>query len=286
MTSQHHNHNPNQNQIFGQDPELDFFMYYDPKTYVPKPFFFYQPDPSIKGALFNFSPANLVYGDAPKSHGHGGSCLTTMYRMDNVACPIPTGTGPAMADPSSTAPMGQIVPLKFQTPVMQCLFGLCKNERGNRDVFKLKLGFGGANNKQELADFFHTCAAFDASNTDVLLKHKASWFSDADIMSDDEVRRTYSAISRLGRSKATKKSYPPHLALTLTRQAGKFKTRTFDHEGKCVELTEALIRPGTKLRAIFEYRGMWFANGKESPSCHAIQLQVLQPDIPVNFSFA
>jgi hypothetical protein len=180
-------------------------------------------------------------------------------------------------------------PLLLQTPVMKAPFGLSKWDNDGKNVAKynIDLSFGGKDTSPQISAFYDVLDSMDKRLVDVGFASQSTWFKGKKYTSREIVEALYTPMIKLAKDKQTGEvtdRFPPTVKLTIPFKDNAFKCDVYDDKKNIVDLNN-IDTKGSKITAIIQCSGLWFAGGKYGTSWRVVQMRVV-PSMSVLSSYA
>ena len=173
-------------------------------------------------------------------------------------------------------------PLIMQTPQMSAPFGLSKwdnNDNGKgTPKYTLDLSFKGMDSNPNLQAFYASLEALDKKLVEDGFKNQQSWFKGKKYGSQEIVEALYTPLIRHAKDKMTGEitdKYPPTFKLTVPFKEGHFTCEVYDDKRNCIDLS-SIETKGSRVTAIIQCMGLWFAGGKFGSTWRVVQMKVTQ----------
>ncbi len=168
-------------------------------------------------------------------------------------------------------------PLILQTPTMSAPFGLSTWDNDGKGPLKysLDLSFKGMDRNAGLQTFYNVLEAIDKKMIEDGLANAASWFKGKKV-SKDVLEALYTPLIRHAKDKngdITDK-YPPTFKVTVPNKDGKPTCEVYDDKRELVDLL-AMQTKGSRVTAIVQWMGLWFAGGKYGTTWKVLQMKVV-----------
>jgi hypothetical protein len=168
-------------------------------------------------------------------------------------------------------------PLILQTPTMTAPFGLSTWDNDGKGPLKysLDLSFKGMDRNAGLQTFYNVLEAIDKRMIDDGLANAATWFKGKKV-SKDVLEALYTPLIRHAKDKngdITDK-YPPTFKVTVPNKEGKPTCEVYDEKRNIVDLM-SLQTKGSRVMAIVQWMGLWFAGGKYGTTWKVLQMKVV-----------
>jgi hypothetical protein len=168
-------------------------------------------------------------------------------------------------------------PLILQTPTMTAPFGLSTWDNDGKGPLKysLDLSFKGMDRNAGLQTFYNVLEAIDKKMIEDGLANAATWFKGKKV-SKDVLEALYTPLIRHAKDKngdITDK-YPPTFKVTVPNKDGKPTCEVYDDKRDLVDLL-ALQTKGSRVTAIVQWMGLWFAGGKYGTTWKVLQMKVV-----------
>ena len=202
-------------------------------------------------------------------------------RVQSVFKPQQIETGQITFSPPRILPNGgKIIYLQYekkklvmQTPKMSVPFGLnCYLNKDGSHKYTLSLSFQNV----EDSDFYKFIQSLDEWLVKAGVANSLPWFQTRQI-SPEAVRSSYSSQIKFskGADGEINHQYAPTFRIKLPyRQEGGFDCEVYDHNRDLIETDQILtaLPKRTKVQALIQCTGLWFAGGKFGCSWKALQL--------------
>ncbi len=168
-------------------------------------------------------------------------------------------------------------PLILQTPTMSAPFGLSTWDNDGKGPLKysLDLSFKGMDRNAGLQTFYNVLEAIDKKMIEDGLANAATWFKGKKV-SKDVLEALYTPLIRHAKDKngdITDK-YPPTFKVTVPNKDGKPTCEVYDDKRELVDLL-AMQTKGSRVTAIVQWMGLWFAGGKYGTTWKVLQMKVV-----------
>ncbi len=168
-------------------------------------------------------------------------------------------------------------PLILQTPTMSAPFGLSTWDNDGKGPLKysLDLSFKGMDRNAGLQTFYNVLEAIDKKMIEDGLANAASWFKGKKV-SKDVLEALYTPLIRHAKDKngdITDK-YPPTFKVTVPNKDSKPTCEVYDDKRNLVDLL-SLQTKGSRVTAIVQWMGLWFAGGKYGTTWKVLQMKVV-----------
>lgn len=180
-------------------------------------------------------------------------------------------------------------PLILQTPQMSAPFGMSKwdNEGKINTKYTIDLSFKAMEKNPNMQAFFNALEAMDAKLVEDGFKNQVSWFKGKKYGSKEIVEALYTPLIRHAKDKMTGEitdKYPPTFKLTVPFKDGRFTCEAFDDARDSIDLSAVELK-GSKVTAIIQCMGLWFAGGKFGSTWRIVQMKVVPNAVIRGYAF-
>lgn len=180
-------------------------------------------------------------------------------------------------------------PLILQTPQMSAPFGMSKwdNEGKINTKYTIDLSFKAMVSNPNMSKFYSALEAMDGKLVNDGFENQISWFKGKKYGSKEIVEALYTPLIRHAKDKMTGEitdKYPPTFKLTVPYKDGKFTCEAFDDKRESIDLSAVELK-GSKVTAIIQCMGLWFAGGKFGSTWRIVQMKVVPNAIIRGYAF-
>jgi len=170
-------------------------------------------------------------------------------------------------------------PLILQTPQMVAPFGMSKwdNEGKSTPKYTIDLSFKAMDKNPNMQAFYNALEALDNKLVEDGFKNQQSWFKGKKYNSKEIVEALYTPLIRHAKDRATGEitdKYPPTFKLAVPFKDGKFTCEAFDDARNQIDIANVETK-GSKVTAIIQCMGLWFAGGKFGSTWRIIQMKIV-----------
>lgn len=170
-------------------------------------------------------------------------------------------------------------PLILQTPQMVAPFGMSKwdNEGKSNPKYTIDLSFKAMDKNPNMKAFYSALEALDKRLVEDGFKNQQTWFKGKKYNSKEIVEALYTPLIRHAKDRATGEitdKYPPTFKLAVPFKDGKFTCEAFDDARNQIDIATVETK-GSKITAIIQCMGLWFAGGKFGSTWRIIQMKVV-----------
>lgn len=170
-------------------------------------------------------------------------------------------------------------PLILQTPQMVAPFGMSQwdNEGKNNTKYTIDLSFKAMDKNPSMQAFYNSLESIDAKLVKDGFKNQQTWFKGKKYNSEEIVEALYTPLIRHAKDRQTGEitdKYPPTFKLTVPYKDGKFTCEAFDDSRNPVDIANVETK-GSKVTAIIQCMGLWFAGGKFGSTWRIVQMKVV-----------
>lgn len=271
--------------------DLSMFENPDLSKFRPGPFLYSFDKMARVGKVFEFDPANIVFGPLER-RGNNNSSIIRIQVKDPVT--------------------GYLDNLQLQTPPMSTIFGLSSMDREamglgtsmNRGGPAMKPTSNGVNGRgykvdlsfrellqlrynrenpstelQMLEQFFHSLYLLDQLTLKKAKESVQSWFAGSRQLERNPtlVDGLYKPLTATRFSKKKERYYAPALRVKAGRSHNNFNFKVFDNEGRPLMATD--IVPDAMLTAVIEVTGIWFMDNNFGIGLRLLQTEVCKPEV-------
>jgi len=167
-------------------------------------------------------------------------------------------------------------PLILQTPKMSCPFGMNVYEDGEYPKYSLPLSFRGMEGNESLSKFHEALENFDKKLLKDGVKNSMLWFKKKK-QSLEVCKALFSPQIKqsLDENGEPNGKYPDTIKLKLPFKADKFLCDAYDSNRELIttDLKNVLTK-GSKVQALIQCVGLWFAGGKYGCSWKIVQMKI------------
>jgi hypothetical protein len=170
-------------------------------------------------------------------------------------------------------------PLIVQTPAMAVPFGMSRWEGDNNNgavKYSIDLSFKDMDTNPSAKAFYKMLADLDARLVEHGFGNQQTWFKGKRYGSKEIVEALYTPMIKHAKDKTTGErtdDYPPTFKVTVPFKDNAFACDVFNSERELVDLN-AIDTKGSKVTAIIQCTGVWFAGGKFGVSWKVVQMKV------------
>jgi hypothetical protein len=170
-------------------------------------------------------------------------------------------------------------PLILQTPQMVAPFGMSQweNEGKSNTKYTIDLSFKAMDKNPSMQAFYRSLETIDAKLVKDGFKNQHTWFKGKKYNSEEIVEALYTPLIRHAKDRQTGEitdKYPPTFKLTVPYKDGKFTCEAFDDSRNPVDIATVETK-GSKVTAIIQCMGLWFAGGKFGSTWRIVQMKVV-----------
>ena len=170
-------------------------------------------------------------------------------------------------------------PMILQTPQMVAPFGMSQweNEGKSNTKYTIDLSFKAMDKNPSMQAFYNALEEIDAKLVKDGFKHQQTWFKGKKYNSEEIVEALYTPLIRHAKDRQTGEitdKYPPTFKLTVPYKDGKFTCEAFDDARNSVDIATVETK-GSKVTAIIQCMGLWFAGGKFGSTWRIVQMKVV-----------
>lgn len=167
-------------------------------------------------------------------------------------------------------------PLILQTPQMNVPFGLSTWDNDGKGPLKysLDLSFKGMDKSVGLQNFYNVLESLDKRLIEDGLANAPTWFKGKKV-TKDVLEALYTPLIRHAKDKngEVTDKYPPTFKVTVPNKEGKITCEVYDDKRELVDLL-SLQTKGSRVTAIIQCMGLWFAGGKFGSTWRVVQMKV------------
>jgi len=146
------------------------------------------------------------------------------------------------------------------------------DEKTGNKTYSFGLSFRGMDENEKLKKFYNKLLKIDDKIIDDGVKNSKKWFKQK--YKRDVVKAFYNPIVKQSMTDGVADGkYPPSLKLKLPKMDNKFTTIIFNNKKEELDLLESLTK-GCKVKALLEFRSIWFSGSKFGIVVRPIQLKV------------
>ena len=167
-------------------------------------------------------------------------------------------------------------PLVLQTPTMYAPFGIQKWTNDGRDKYTLNLSFRGKDNSKALQSFYDVLYDLDSKLVEDGFKNQQTWFKGKKYNSKEVLEALYTPLITPAKDKTTgdiTDKYPATFKMTVPSKDGNFSCEVYDETKSLVDLN-TINTKGSRVSALIQFAGLWFAGGKFGSSWRVVQMLV------------
>ena len=169
-------------------------------------------------------------------------------------------------------------PMIIQTPQMTAPFGMSKwdNDGKATPKYTLDLSFKGMDKSPALGSFYEMLKQLDARLVEDGFANQGSWFKGKKYGSKEIVEALYTPLIKHAKDRDTGEitdKYPPTFKATVPFKENKFVCDVYDDARNLVDLS-TMETKGSRITAIIQCMGLWFAGGKFGSSWRIVQMKV------------
>jgi hypothetical protein len=171
-------------------------------------------------------------------------------------------------------------PFILQTPQMSVPFGLSKwdNDGKVNPKYTLDLSFKNMDASSHIQAFYKVLETLDNHLIESGFKNQATWFKGKKFSSKEIVEALYTPLIKHAKDKETGErtdKYPATFKMTIPYKDNNFLCDVYNADHDIVDL-ENIETKSSKVTAIIQCTGLWFAGGKFGSSWKAVQLKCVQ----------
>jgi hypothetical protein len=169
-------------------------------------------------------------------------------------------------------------PLIVQTPAMAAPFGMSRweGDHNSNVKYSLDLSFKDIDSFPSMKAFHTMLDALDTRLVQHGFDNQHSWFKGKRYGSKEIVEALYTPMLKYAKDKATGErtdDYPPTFKVTVPHKDGSFACDVFNAQRAPVDLGTVETK-GSRITAIVQCTGVWFAGGKFGVSWKVKQMKV------------
>ncbi len=165
-------------------------------------------------------------------------------------------------------------PLVMQTPSMHAPYGIQNWDETTN--YTLDVSFKGMDKSPNLQAFYQTLEKLDNKLIEDGFANQGSWFKGKKYGSKEIVEALYTRLLRHAKDKETgdvTDKYPPTFKMKIPFRDGKFACEVYNDKRENVDLSTIQTK-GSKVTAIIQCTGLWFAGGKFGCSWKVLQMKI------------
>lgn len=168
-------------------------------------------------------------------------------------------------------------PLILQTPQLHAPFGMSKWDNDGKEntcKYTLDLSFKGLDRSPGIQNFYNVLESLDKKLVEDGFNNQATWFKGKKV-SKEVVEALYTPLIKHAKDKMTGEvtdRYPPTFKVTVPFKEGKFVCEVYDDKRNLVDLN-SIETKGSKVTAIIQCMGLWFAGGKFGSTWRVVQMK-------------
>ena len=179
----------------------------------------------------------------------------------------------------------------LHTPRFTLPFNMSVFDKGETPKYSFEASFRDMENYKPLQEFYKKFSEFDTKLIDDGVALSVSWFKKRNT-TREVVDALYHAMIKPSRDRETGEpdgKYPPTMRFKLPYRNGRFMFEVYDFNRNPIDLTETplteLLVKGSKVRALVQCSGLWFASGRYGCTWNVVQLRVKAPARLQNYAF-